>query len=103
MPSGHVSTAVTAASLICTHHLKLHLHDSAADGVTCGAAIGVAMVSAVSRIMSDNHYATDVTAGAAIGVISGFVLPMSLHYGWTTPVMPMVTQSALGVMWSSIL
>jgi membrane-associated phospholipid phosphatase len=103
MPSGHVSTVVTAASLICTHHLKLHLHESAADGVTCGAAIAVALGSTVARIMSDNHYATDATAGAAIGVLSGFVLPMSLHYGWHTPIVPMVTQQSLGVMWSSIL
>ena len=32
--------------------------------------------------MADNHYATDVLAGAAVGAFSGFILPRLLHYGF---------------------
>ena len=98
MPSGHVSTAVTAASLICTHHLRLDLYGSrAADVAACGVGIGAAIASGVSRIASDNHYATDVLAGAAIGVVSGWLVPTVLHYGRPVPVVPMVTANTVGV------
>jgi hypothetical protein len=32
------------------------------------------------RIHSDNHYATDVILGAALGIGSGYFLPRFLHY-----------------------
>lgn len=64
------------------------------------------MASAVSRIASDNHYATDVLAGAALGVVAGWLVPTTLHDGWTSsprptarafPVVPFATPNALGV------
>ena len=32
--------------------------------------------------MADRHYATDVLAGSAIGLFSGFLLPRLTHYYW---------------------
>src|SRR5262249_47322288 len=34
-----------------------------------------------ARILSDNHWTTDVALGAAVGVASGYLLPSLLHYG----------------------
>jgi membrane-associated phospholipid phosphatase len=103
MPSGHVSTAATAAALICTHHTYLRLHDSVADPIACAGGIGLAVASSVSRIASQNHYATDVLLGAAIGVVSGWLVPVGLHYGFgqrpsgTRAIAPLATPSALGL------
>jgi membrane-associated phospholipid phosphatase len=104
MPSGHVSTAVTGAALICTHHLRLDLFGSrAADITACGVAVAAAIASGVSRIASDNHYTTDVLAGAAIGVVSGWLLPTVLHYTRTVPIVPVATPTTLGVAWLGVL
>src|SRR4051812_34464623 len=54
--SGHSSQAFVSASLICSHHLELHLYDSAADAITCAAALGAASATAVLRVMGDMHY-----------------------------------------------
>jgi membrane-associated phospholipid phosphatase len=100
MPSGHVSTAVTGAALICTHHLRLDLYGSrAADITACGLGIAAAVASGVSRIASDNHYTTDVLSGAAIGVVSGWLVPTLLHYARPIPVVPIANAHTLGVAW----
>ena len=33
-------------------------------------------------MMSDDHWATDVTFGAALGLFGGWGLPVLLHYGF---------------------
>lgn len=81
MPSGHVAFAFTGAGLICNHHRHQSLYrESAADRAACMTGIGLAAADGVARIMADHHYATDVAAGTAIGLFSGFVLPRLLHY-----------------------
>lgn len=42
----------------------------------------IAAISAWGMIGCDRHYATDLAAGAIVGVTSGFVLPQLLHFGF---------------------
>lgn len=81
-PSGHTSFAFTGAALSCAHHLKLHLWDSrTADILTCIAGMSLATTTAVTRLMMDRHWATDVIVGAGVGLASGFGVAYLLHYG----------------------
>lgn len=77
--SGHMAIASTAATLRCLQHLQLHLYgNDLADGGACGFAVAAAATTGLLRIMSDRHYASDVLAGALIGVGSAFLI-QSLH------------------------
>lgn len=80
--SGHTAMAFTAAGLICTHHSELEIYGGGADTATCVIATTAAVATGALRMMADNHYATDVLAGAAVGAFSGFILPRLLHYGF---------------------
>ncbi|MBJ6751802.1 phosphatase PAP2 family protein [Geomonas anaerohicana] len=81
MPSGHVAFAFTGAGLVCNHHQYQELyHDPDADRTACWTGMGLAAADGIARIMADHHYATDVMAGAAIGLFSGYLLPRLLHY-----------------------
>jgi membrane-associated phospholipid phosphatase len=82
MPSGHVAFAFTGAGLYCTHHEYQSLYDPETERTLCYTSLGLAAADGVARIMADRHYATDVLAGSAIGLFSGFLLPRLLHYYW---------------------
>jgi membrane-associated phospholipid phosphatase len=82
-PSGHAALTFTAAGLVCAQHQELKIYGGMADAAACGAMLGGAATTGVLRIISDNHYATDVMAGAALGFVSGYVLPRLLYRsGW---------------------
>lgn len=86
--SGHTSLAFTGAGLVCAHHTSLDLYGSDAAGyATCGTALAAAATVGATRIVGDRHYATDVLAGAAMGLLSGYFLPKWLHYR-SPPSMP---------------
>ena len=79
--SGHTAIAFTGAGLTCAHHTNLPLWGGGApDTIACVAALSIATAQGVLRINSDNHYATDVILGAALGLASGWGLPNLLHY-----------------------
>ena len=40
----------------------------------------VALTAGALRLVADKHYATDVVVGATIGFLSGYGLPIVLHY-----------------------
>ncbi len=81
--SGHSSSAFDAAGLVCVNHAYLPLYGGGAgDYVACGAALLTASIIATLRIIADRHYATDVIAGALLGLATGFLLPFLLHYQW---------------------
>lgn len=82
-PSGHTMAAFTGAGLLCAHHEQLPLYGRGTYAIVCGLAVAGATTSGVSRIVSDNHYATDVLGAAVVGLASGYVLPKLLHYGFT--------------------
>lgn len=80
--SGHTSMTFTSAGLTCAHHQALAPYGNAyADGGACVAALGMASVTGALRIVADKHYTSDVFAGAALGLASGYLLPKLLHYG----------------------
>lgn len=78
--SGHALATFTAAFLTCTHHAYIPLYGEPWDAVACGGTLAAATATAVLRIVSDNHYLSDVVAGAALGAIAGFLVPWLLHY-----------------------
>jgi membrane-associated phospholipid phosphatase len=81
--SGHTVTAFTGAGLTCVHHEHLPLYGGGApDTWACVWTLIGAGSSAVLRIVSDDHYASDVVFAAGVGFLSGYVIPSWLHYGF---------------------
>ena len=81
--SGHAALAFTAASLTCTYHTRLPLYGPrAADLTACGAALGLATLTGVLRIVAEKHHFSDVMVGALVGMLSGFILPAALYFGF---------------------
>jgi membrane-associated phospholipid phosphatase len=79
--SGHTSTTFTVAGLTCLHHAYLPLYGNPAlDALACVASIGVANATGIMRIVADVHWASDVIVGAAMGTVSGTLVPWLLHY-----------------------
>lgn len=77
----HTTMAFTGAGLLCLHHTELPLFGGGpADAATCGVGLGVATLTGALRIMADRHWSTDVLAGAAVGLASGWLLPWLLHF-----------------------
>ncbi len=82
-PSGHTAAAFTMASLTCVHHQHLPLYGGGLpDALACATMTGVAATTGILRIVSDRHWTTDVIAGAAVGFVSGYIIPSWLHYGF---------------------
>jgi hypothetical protein len=78
--SGHSTLSFTSASLVCAHHMALHLFESGADPATCVTAYLAATTIGTLRIIGDAHYASDVLIGAAVGTAIGLGLPLLHHY-----------------------
>jgi hypothetical protein len=89
MPSGHVAFGFAGAGLLCTHHKYQNYYNSqTTDTAICASGLAVATLDGLLRIVSDRHYATDVLAGTAIGLFSGFILPRIFHYPWSGDTVP---------------
>lgn len=83
--SGHTSIVAASAGLVCANHHFMPLWGSKlADGAACVLATSGATVTAVSRLMADRHYASDVLVGMGIGFAFGYGVPVLLHYGRRT-------------------
>lgn len=81
--SGHTTLAFTLAGLTCAHHINLPIYGGgAADVVPCVGTMLVAGGVGMLRVASDQHYVTDVMAGAAFGTAVGFSIPYLFHYAW---------------------
>lgn len=79
--SGHTAIAFAGAGLTCAHHRHLPLYGGGLpDLAICVLGLTAASTTGVLRIMSDDHYASDVLLGAGVGVIGGYLLPEWLHY-----------------------
>ncbi len=119
--SGHTATMATTAGLICAHNSKLPLYGDTPIGlIECVAGIAATATVGMARIVNDRHWHSDVVAGMSVGVLSGYVLPMLLHYGWgdggpllrgtietddgsiRSVLMPMAGPTSLGVGWSAV-
>jgi membrane-associated phospholipid phosphatase len=78
-PGGHVAIATTGATLTCTQHLSIHLYGAPWDAVICGSAIGVDVTVGMLRIVTDNHWASDIVAGGVLGFAFGWGIPVLMH------------------------
>jgi membrane-associated phospholipid phosphatase len=79
--SGHTTIAAASAGLVCANHRYLALWGhSVADASACVLATAGAVGTAVSRILADRHYATDVIVGLGMGFGFGYAVPVLLHY-----------------------
>jgi membrane-associated phospholipid phosphatase len=109
--SGHTAVNLTAAGLVCAHHQHLPLYGGGAPDIAiCVVAGAAAVAQGALRMMTDDHYSTDVLVGASVGVFSGYVLPQLLHYGFgsgkpesATSLWPTFTSEASGVPITAIL
>jgi len=79
--SGHSTSTFAAAGLICAHHLSEDIYGDVGDGVACGATITAALGVGFMRVASDQHWASDVIFGGALGFLAGYFIPRLLHYG----------------------
>lgn len=109
-PGGHPAGAFTGFGLLCAHHLNLKFFGGGAPEVAvCAVGAVGGITTAMLRLNADRHYATDVIVGSMLGIASGFVVPMLLHYQfahterrasssairWTLT--PMAAEGALGL------
>jgi hypothetical protein len=78
--SGHTSFAFTSASLMCTEHLHLALYGPPFDVLACVASLTAASTTGALRIVADRHWASDVVFGAAVGTLSGWLVPTWLRF-----------------------
>ncbi len=76
--SGHTAISFSLAATTCVHHQKLPLSFHS-PVLTCGIGFVLAAFTGTMRIVSDNHYATDVITGALVGTGIGALVPL-LHY-----------------------
>jgi membrane-associated phospholipid phosphatase len=80
--SGHTSTSFTSAGLMCAHHANLPLYGGGAAEawMVCLGGFATAATVGLMRVMSDQHFMSDVLTGAAIGTAVGLGVPWLLHY-----------------------
>lgn len=79
--SGHAAMTATAAGLTCAHHAHLPLYGGGVpDAVACGVGIAFTSTTGLLRIASDNHWASDVIVGHAVGFSTGLLMPWFLYY-----------------------
>jgi membrane-associated phospholipid phosphatase len=103
--AGHVSTSFTGAGLICAHHIHAHVYgDDVADGVACGVALAAGTAVGYLRLLSDEHWMSDVLVGTAVGLGAGYALPTYLFYHpfWrASPRAPFRPQDPPPVQWAA--
>jgi hypothetical protein len=81
--SGHATATATTAGLVCVHHQHLPLFGGGiADLAPCLFMISVSVATGLLRLVYDEHWASDVMVGWADGVLSGYVLPSLMHFGF---------------------
>ena len=80
--SGHTSTSFVAAGLLCSHHTAMPLYGGGAAEawVMCAGGFASAATVGLMRVISDQHYMSDVLSGAAVGTLFGLGVPWILHY-----------------------
>jgi|GEM_PF-4926175 len=76
--SGHTTAAFTGAGLMCASPDEGRVQ-TLYEKLGCPVALGLATTTGLFRILSDNHYATDVLAGAIAGTLSGWLIPHLIY------------------------
>lgn len=81
--SGHLSISVTGAALTCLHHSRLRIYGNQRRGrAACVSHAVMAGLTGIARATRDDHWATDIFMGTALGVVSGWLIPRLLYYGF---------------------
>ena len=78
--SGHAANVFAAAALVCAEHGALDLYGGKADAAACGTSLAAASTVGVLRIAANDHHASDVIVGAAVGAATGYLMPNLLHF-----------------------
>ena len=73
-PSGHTANAFTAMVFLATVHDKLN-PDSGARGWVWAGCLLAASTTGYLRYRAGKHFPSDILAGAAIGSLSGWLVP----------------------------
>lgn len=97
--SGHAAAMFTMAGLTCAHHQHLPLYGGGApDALACALMVGLATTGSVMRLVADRHWASDAIIGSSVGVLSGYLVPVLLHYGigWNRAAIPTTVQTSFG-------
>ena len=76
-PSGHTTYAFAGASF-ASYVFSVYFKDSPIKWAVISGSVALATGTAICRIMSGNHFLSDVIAGALIGSASGILIPV-LH------------------------
>jgi membrane-associated phospholipid phosphatase len=84
-PGGHVAIVTAAAAVSCTQHLSLHIFGSPWDELTCGALVVGSMAVGTLRIVSDDHWASDILVGSTMGFLIGWGVPYAMHFHRSSP------------------
>ncbi len=80
--SGHATAAFTLATLTCVHHANVPIYGGGpGEAIPCVAGMAVASGVGLLRVMSDQHYLSDVLVGMGFGIASGVAVPYLFHYG----------------------
>jgi membrane-associated phospholipid phosphatase len=99
--SGHTSQSFAGATVLCMHHAYVPLYGGGwRDGLACVGALGVATTTALMRMATDVHYASDVMVGALMGSATGILLPWALHYRHGAPLRAAGETAKNGEDWS---
>lgn len=77
-PSGHTTDAFLGASLTCSM-MNYYFAESRWRVPVNVCAFTLAAATGAMRLMSGNHFITDVLTGAAIGTFYGFAVPFIHH------------------------
>jgi membrane-associated phospholipid phosphatase len=79
--SGHTSQTFAAAGVTCMFHAYMPIHGGgASDRAACATGLVLASATGLFRIMGDQHYMSDVLAGAAVGLSVGLFVPWFMHF-----------------------
>jgi hypothetical protein len=79
--SGHAASVFFGAGATCAHHMAFPMYGHPiADYGVCGLLLASATTVGALRVVADTHWATDIFAGAVVGLGSGFGLAYALHY-----------------------
>ncbi len=73
-PSGHTTTAFASASFISYVYWNTY-PDSSYKVPVAALAYGAATIEGAMRVMSGNHFITDVISGAFLGTACGILIP----------------------------
>lgn len=95
--SGHSALAFTLAGATCAHHINLPIYGGGpVEAIPCIGNMLIATGVAMLRVVSDQHYLSDILVGSAVGTAAGFAIPYLFHYMHTAD-NPNAAMRALGI------